>query len=77
METVGQRLKTARERAMLTQAELSQKSGVAIVTISRLETGDSPYPRSVTVKRLATALDVDAAALMWGEEKAGAQKSAV
>ena len=68
METFGQRLRSARERAMKTQAGLSQEAGVAIVTISRLETGDSPYPRPATVLRLASALGIDAATLMWGEE---------
>ena len=68
METVGHRLKAARERALLTQPQLSQRANVAVVTISRLETGDSPYPRAETVKRLAAALDINAAALMWGEE---------
>ncbi len=77
METFGQRLKYARERALMTQAQLSRKAGVAIVTISRLETGDSPYPRAATVKLLAAALGVDAATLMFGEgEETSAQRRA-
>ena len=76
METLGQRLKTAREGAMLTQAELSQQADVSVVTISRLETGDSDSPRPATIKRLAAALDMDAGILMWGETRARATKSA-
>ena len=77
MDTLGQRLKSAREGALLTQAELSQRAGVAIVTISRLETGDSADPRPGTIKRLAAALDMDAGVLMWGGERgARATKSA-
>ena len=66
MMTFGQRLRAARELRLLTQPELSWRSGVAAVTISRLENDKSPYPRPGTVRRLAEALDVDPAMLMWG-----------
>jgi len=62
---------------MMTQAELSRRSNVALVTISRLETEASPYPRAGTVKLLATALGVDPATLMFGEgEETRAQRRA-
>ena len=76
METLGQRLKSAREGAMLTQAELSQQADVSVVTISRLETGDSASPRPATIKRLASALEMDAGILMWGETRTRATKNA-
>ena len=41
---------------LLTQAELSEKSGVSITTLSRLEHGQEANAR--TVRRLARALDV-------------------
>ncbi len=45
-----------REWRLLTQAELSQKSGVGTNTLSRLENGAEATAR--TVHRLARALDV-------------------
>ena len=51
------RLRAARERAFLTQEELAQKSGVALVTISRLEKGHREA-RISTVRKLAAALGV-------------------
>src|SRR3712207_4520439 len=57
------RLKEHRERALLTQAELAEKSGVAEVTINRIEK-DRHEPRFSTVRKLAAALGVPPADLM-------------
>lgn len=62
-------LKRARERALLTQAELAQKSDVAEVTIARAETGHSV--RLSTIRKLANALRVPAEELMDVECSAG------
>ncbi len=67
-ETIGRRLKQRRERQLLTQKELSERAGVPVVTISRIETawrGFRPYPS--TVRKLAAALEVDARWLMFGD----------
>jgi DNA-binding XRE family transcriptional regulator len=57
------RLKELRERAVLTQAELAQLSGVSRVTIARAEVGlVSPHPS--TVRKLAKVLGVRAQDLL-------------
>jgi transcriptional regulator with XRE-family HTH domain len=57
------RLKRARERAALSQAELAKKAGVSRVTVARVEALlDEPQPR--TVRKLAQALGVAPAHLM-------------
>ncbi len=64
---IGQRLRMAREIAMLTQEELGERSGVQSVTISRIETGkQATPPRISTVRKLATVLGVDPAWIMHG-----------
>jgi transcriptional regulator with XRE-family HTH domain len=40
---------------------------VAVVTISRLESGHGDTPRQSTVRKLAEALDVEPAWLVFGE----------
>jgi transcriptional regulator with XRE-family HTH domain len=56
--TLGERVKTLRERQGLTQSELAQRCGIAQATISRLETGDLKDVQSSVAKRLARALGV-------------------
>ena len=66
METLGQRLKHARQRAVMTQAELAHAAGVALITANRLENDAIDNPRPETVRRLARALSVDPAWLLFG-----------
>ena len=61
------RLKEVREAALVTQEELSAKSGVGKASISRIETGHH-MPRFSTIKKLADALGVDPRELMLREE---------
>lgn len=69
METVGQRLKRLRDRQVWTQDDLAARSGVPVVTISRIETGwSSSTPRQSTVAKLAEALGVTPTFLMFGED---------
>ena len=50
-------LRNLRRRAVMSQEDLAEKSGVARDTISKLETGQRrAYPR--TIHRLAAGLDV-------------------
>ena len=68
METIGDRVRSARERKVWSQSELAERSGVAKVTITRIESGWSgkrPYPK--TLRQLAEALGVDPAWLRGGE----------
>ncbi len=60
---IGTQLRAARERALLTQAELSARAGVQPLTISRIET-DKVEPRYSTIRRIAKALGVDPAELL-------------
>ena len=62
------RLKQHRERLLLTQVELAQRSGVAEVTINRIENGRHSA-RFSTVRKLAEALDVTPGDLMGAEGK--------
>ena len=69
METLGQRLEAVRRRRVMTQAEVAQAAGVALITVTRLEndTGTG-NPRPDTVRRLARALGVEPAWLLFGDE---------
>jgi transcriptional regulator with XRE-family HTH domain len=60
---IGTQLRAARERALLTQAELGARAGVQPLTISRIET-DKVEPRYSTIRRIAKALGVDPAELL-------------
>jgi transcriptional regulator with XRE-family HTH domain len=59
MDTLADRVRHARDRRMLSQSELAERSGVPIQTISRVERGvvTTPFPK--TVRALAEALAVD------------------
>ncbi len=50
-------LKINREKLNLTQEELSDKSGISVRTIQRIESGNKP--KGHTLKALAKALDID------------------
>ena len=54
----GDVLRIRRENADMTQAQLSEKSGVAIPNISLMEAGKRPIGPRVA-KKLASALDID------------------
>ena len=63
-------LRGLRRRAVMSQEQLAEKSGVARDTISKLETGQrKAYP--VTVRKLAAGLDVAPHLLMGGVEYVG------
>jgi transcriptional regulator with XRE-family HTH domain len=58
--TTGEKVREARRRAMLTQGELAEKSGVGITSIVRIERAQlDTSPRVSTLRKLAAALDVD------------------
>jgi transcriptional regulator with XRE-family HTH domain len=68
MEGTGGRLREARLRKVWTQEDLAAASGVPVVTISRIENGHvQQAPRQSTLRKLAAALDVDPAWLLFGE----------
>ena len=61
------RLKEHRERALLTQAELAERSGITEVTINRIENGRHE-PRFATIRKLAAALDIPADQLAGNDQ---------
>lgn len=61
----GQRLRSLREQADLTQAALAARTGVSSNTISRVEAG-LRLPQAGTIKRLAQGLGVPPDALVTG-----------
>ena len=74
MQLKPSRLREARLRRMLTQAELAELAGTTEATVNRLEQG-LQRPRISTVRKLAEALGVAAEDLIeWGPEEQGAGK---
>ena len=54
---IGDRLRDLRKRALLTQRDLADKSGVGVTTIIRIER-NQVEPHGRTIRRLAEALEV-------------------
>lgn len=54
--TLADRIKDARTRAELSQAELARRSGISQPSLHDLESGKSKTARSTTLMRLAEAL---------------------
>jgi transcriptional regulator with XRE-family HTH domain len=60
-------LRSFRRRAVMSQEQLAEKSGVARDTISKLETGQRrAYPS--TIRKLAAGLDMEPQLLLGGVE---------
>jgi transcriptional regulator with XRE-family HTH domain len=60
-------LRSFRQRAVMSQEQLAEKSGVARDTISKLETGQRrAYPS--TIRKLAAGLDMEPQLLLGGVE---------
>ncbi len=60
-------LRDLRRRAVMSQEDLAERSGVARDTISKLETGQrGAYPS--TIRKLAAGLDVEPRMLLGGVE---------
>ena len=60
---IGEKLRKARFKAGLTQAELAEKAGTTQTTVARIER-DAVQPEVTTVRRLAAALGVSIADLL-------------
>jgi transcriptional regulator with XRE-family HTH domain len=61
-------LRTLRQRRLLSQLELAQRSGIAQNTISKLETNAKATPVFPTVVALARALDISPTDLRFGPD---------
>ena len=60
---LGERIWELREERGWSQAELSRISGVARTTLTHIETGKNPFPRTPTLRRLARAFGIDVSEL--------------
>ena len=54
----GEKVRRLRNLHWMYQVDLARETGIALDTISRIETGQRPYPRRSTIFALAKALDV-------------------
>ncbi len=64
---IGDKLREIRKRALLTQQQLADKSGVGVTTIIRIER-NQVEPQARTIRKLAEALNVEPYELLKGEE---------
>ncbi len=64
---IGHRLRDIRKRALFTQQELADKSGVGVTTIIRIE-NNQVEPQGRTIRKLAEALGVEPHELVKPEE---------
>ena len=55
---IGEKLRDFRKRALLTQEQLAERSGVGITTIVRIER-NQVEPHARTIRKLAEALDLE------------------
>jgi transcriptional regulator with XRE-family HTH domain len=60
---IGVQVKRERERALLTQQELAERAGIGLTTLNRIE-NDHAEPHFRTIRKLAKALNIDAANLI-------------
>ena len=60
---IGENLRQARTRRLLTQDELAEKAGVSQSTIANIERNNAE-PQFRTISKLAKALDVDPTELL-------------
>lgn len=68
-DTLAQRLIAAREKRIMSQAELARAAGVRRATVHAIEAGKvKGPPRYPTVRALALALRVDAYWLLHGDD---------
>ncbi len=64
---IGDKLRETRKRALLTQQQLAEKSGVGVTTIIRIER-NQVEPQARTIRKLAEALGVEPHELLKGED---------
>jgi transcriptional regulator with XRE-family HTH domain len=62
---IGEKLKEARTKRLLTQEELAEKAGVSAATVVNIERNNQE-PHFRTIRKLANALDVDPTTLLEG-----------
>jgi len=68
-QTIGDRVRRARQRQKLGQRELAKQVGLSSATLNYLEMGHTPNPRVNTIIALAEALGVTTDYLLLGREE--------
>ena len=71
----GDYLRSLRRAAHLTQPELAERAGVAVRTISAIETGKANNLRTATLTALADALDTEPGQLIHASPEAEPYRS--
>ena len=65
---IGQRIKTLRRAANLSQEQLAEKAAISVTHMSHIENGSTKLSLPVLVE-LASALDISTDALLKGEQE--------
>ena len=67
MNTLAERLKAAREKLGLSQAQLAENVGLSQQSVAKIENGDTLHPRKI--KEIAKALNVSQKWLLLGVKR--------
>jgi transcriptional regulator with XRE-family HTH domain len=68
-ELLGERIRKARIRYGMSQAELARRIKVSLNTMNKIEAGDTPDPRASRIKAIADVLGVSADYLLGREDE--------
>ena len=68
-ELLGERIRKARIRYGMSQAELARRIKVSLNTMNKIEAGETPDPRASRVKAIADVLHVSADYLLGREDE--------
>ena len=67
-EPLGERIRKARLRYGMSQAELARRIKVSLNTMNKIEAGETPDPRASRIKAIADVLGVSADYLLGRKE---------
>jgi transcriptional regulator with XRE-family HTH domain len=70
-ESLGERIRKARIRYGMSQAELARRIKVSLNTMNKIEAGETPDPRASRIRAIADVLGVSADYLLGREEEVG------
>jgi len=68
-ELLGERIRRARLRYGMSQAELARRIKVSLNTMNKIEAGETPDPRASRIKAIADVLGVSADYLLGREDE--------
>ena len=64
MANIADNIRKARKKAGLSQDKLAREADVAYNTVVKIESGENPNPTIDTLKKIASALEVDTSDLI-------------